>query len=73
MNLGVAPDRDGRMDPEDIKALEGFGVIRRAFFANEVTEPGHAFNVVVLSEDISKGEQVDHWTLVGDKGVSLAR
>ena len=73
MNLGVAPDRDGRMDAEDIKALEGFGVIRRAFFADEVTEPGRAFNVVVLSEDISKGEQVDSWTLVGDNGVSLAK
>ena len=72
MNLGVAPDRDGRMDPEDVKALEGFGAIRRAFFADEVAEPGRSFNVVVLSEDISKGEQVDHWTLVGDNGAPIA-
>ena len=72
MNLGIAPDREGRIDAEDTRALEGFGAILRAFFADEVTEPGREFNFVVLSEDISKGEQVDCWTLLGDGGSRLA-
>ena len=72
MNVGIAPDKDGRMDPEDVKALEGFSTLRKAFFAHEVSEPGRPFNVVVLSEDISKGEQVDHWKLVVDGDVSVA-
>ena len=71
MNVGIAPDKDGRMDPEDVKALEGFSTLRNAFFAHEVSEPGRPFNVVVLSEDISKGEQVDHWKLVVDGDVSI--
>ena len=66
MNIGIAPNKEGRMAPEDVKALEGFSALRRALFAHEVTESGRPFNVVVLSEDISKGEQVDHWALFGD-------
>ena len=72
MNIGIAPDKEGRMDPEDVKALEGFSTLRRALFAREVTEPGRPFNVVVLSEDISRGEQVDHWTLLGDGDEHIA-
>ena len=60
------------MDPEDVKALEGFSALRSALFAREVTEPGRPFNVVVLSEDVSKGEQVDHWTLLGDGDAHIA-
>ncbi|MBQ6915056.1 MAG: alpha-L-fucosidase [Kiritimatiellae bacterium] len=72
MNIGIAPNKEGRMDPEDVKALEGFSALRSALFAREVTEPGRPFNVVVLSEDVSKGEQVDHWTLVGDGDAHIA-
>ena len=67
MNLGVSPTRDGVLPSEDVKALAGFKTLKDAFFAHEVTADGQPFNVVVLSEDISAGEQVDHWTLFGDK------
>lgn len=68
MNVGVAPNRDGRLDDEDVRALRGFAELKAALFANEVTEPGRPFNVVVLEEDLAGGEQVDHWTLLGDAG-----
>ena len=66
MNLGIAPDRDGRLDAEDVRALKGFAALKAAFFAHEVSGDGQPFNAVVLSEDLSRGEQVDHWTLQGD-------
>ena len=64
MNLGVAPDRRGRLDDEDVRALKGFGDLRRAFFARPVTS-GLA-NVVVLREDIAKGERITGWTVTAD-------
>ncbi|MBQ3343544.1 MAG: alpha-L-fucosidase [Kiritimatiellae bacterium] len=66
MNIGVAPNRDGVLDEEDVRALKGFAVIKEAFFAHEVERDGEPFNLVVMAEDISCGEQVDHWTLYGD-------
>jgi alpha-L-fucosidase len=80
MNIGVAPNKDGVLDDADVRSLAGFGVIRRAFFANEVTPGGGPFNVVVMSEDISKGEQVDAWefatdgkTLLSGKSIGVKR
>ena len=70
MNIGIAPNKDGLLDEEDVKALKGFGELRKAFFANEVMDPAKPFNLVVLREDISRGEQVDDWSfLVNDEKV----
>lgn len=61
MNLGLAPDRRGRLDDEDVAALRGFGELWRAFFSRPVTN-GPA-NVVVLREDVSRGERITGWTV----------
>ena len=66
MNIGVAPNRDGRLDDEDVAALRGFGVLRKAFFAQETTGTEKPFNVVVMKENLSRGEQVDAWELYAD-------
>ena len=66
MNIGVAPTRDGVLDDEDVQALRGFGELRRRFFAHEAAAPGEPFNVVVLREDLSRGEQIDGWELLAD-------
>jgi len=63
MNIGLAPNRDGVLDEADVKALSGFALMRRALFAHEVKD-GEDFNVVVMAEDISKGERVDEWEFV---------
>lgn len=73
MNIGLAPDAEGRIAEEDRKALAGFKTIRDMLFANEVT-PGvpsptaggvsSKFNVVVMHEDISDGERIDGWRLL---------
>ena len=61
MNIGIAPDRHGRLDEEDVRALRAFDALRRELFAHPVaTGP---FNVVVLREDVSQGELTDSWTL----------
>ena len=65
MNIGVAPNKDGLLDADDVKALAGFKTLKDALFAHEVKQ-GEAFNVVVMREDISKGEQVDEWEFVAD-------
>ena len=71
MNIGVAPDKSGRLDADDVRALAGFGVMRNALFAREAKE-GEPFNVVVMREDVSCGEQVDEWEFVAD-GVAVLR
>jgi len=58
MNIGIAPDRHGRLVPEDVAALKRFGELRREFFANPSVDK---YNVIVLSEDVAKGESVDSW------------
>ena len=65
MNIGIAPSKDGLLDAEDVKALSGFKTLKDALFAHEVKQ-GESFNVVVMREDISKGEQVDEWEFVAD-------
>ena len=54
MNIGLSPDRHGRLAEEDVKALAGFGVIKRAFFAKEVTTTFAEYNVVVEIRDHRK-------------------
>ena len=66
MDIGLAPNKDGILDEADVKALAGFGVMRRALFLHEVKDGSEPFNVVVMSEDISKGERVDEWEFVAD-------
>ena len=71
MNIGIAPNRHGRLDESDVRALRRFNEIRGTFFGKEVGE-GEAFNVVVLKEDVANGEQVDGWELVND-GETIAK
>ena len=71
MNIGIAPDKSGRLDADDVRALAGFGVMRNALFAHEAKD-GEPFNVVVLREDVSNGEQVDEWEFVAD-GTAILR
>ena len=66
MNIGIAPNREGRVADEDVRALKGFKTLLDAFFANEVTEEGAPFNVIELSEDLANGEQVDRWRFMVD-------
>jgi alpha-L-fucosidase len=65
MNIGIAPNKDGRLDVDDMKALSGFKVLTDAIFAHEA-KMRETFNVVVMCEDVSNGEQVDEWELVAD-------
>ena len=65
MNIGLAPNRDGILGEDDRRAIEGFGVLRTALFAREA-KAGEPFNVVVMREDISRGEQVDEWEFHAD-------
>ncbi|MBQ6247874.1 MAG: alpha-L-fucosidase, partial [Kiritimatiellae bacterium] len=67
MNIGIAPNRDGLLADEDVKALSDFGRLRSAFFAHEVREG--LCNVIVMREDVGKfGEACDSWRLLdGDK------
>ncbi len=62
MNIGVAPDKSGRLAAEDVKALADFGRLRDAFFAKPVVKG--SCNVVVMSEDVvRRGETCDEWQL----------
>ena len=77
MNIGIAPDKSGLLDAADVGALAGFGIMRKALFAHEA-EMGGQFNVVVMEENLSNGEQVDEWEFVSDgkailRGKSIGR
>ncbi len=65
MNIGIAPTKDGILDADDVKALAGFKALKDALFAHEVKQ-GEEFNVVVMREDLTNGEQVDGWEFVAD-------
>ena len=66
MNLGIAPNKDGLLDDEDVKALADFGKLRAAFFANPVKDG--LCNVVVMSEDVVvHGEACEGWQLFDGK------
>lgn len=64
MNVGISPNKEGLLDDEDVRALAGFGRLQKIFFAREAKD-GEAFNVVVMTEDVSAGERVDGWKLPG--------
>jgi len=62
MNIGIAPNKDGLLDDEDVKALADFGKLKASFFSKPVTNG--LCNVVVMSEDVVKnGETCDEWLL----------
>ena len=65
MNIGIAPDRHGRLAPEDVAALKRFGELKKEFFARTGDDQGRC-NVIVLSEDVSNGEIVSNWTLTAN-------
>ena len=68
MNVGISPNKDGRLDDEDVKALADFCRLKASFFSKPVTNG--LCNVVVMSEDVVKnGEMGDEWRLYeGDRG-----
>ena len=66
MDIGIAPDRRGRLTDEDAGCLRRFAEIRRAFFSNPVRDPATPFNVIVMAEDIARGERVDEWRIFLD-------
>ena len=62
MNLGIAPNKDGLLDDEDVKALADFGKLKAAVFSKPITNG--LCNVVVMSEDVvNRGETCDEWQL----------
>ena len=65
MDIGIAPNKDGVLDADDVKALRDFGELRRALFAHEANDD-EKFNVVVMREDVANGELVDEWEFVAD-------
>ena len=79
MNIGIAPDKHGRLAPEDVAALKRFGELKREFFARTGDEQGRC-NVIVLAEDVSNGELVDSWkvtangkTIASGSGLGIKR
>lgn len=81
MDIGIAPNKDGVLSDEDAKALARFGEIRKEFFANSVAKNSKKpFNVVVMREKLSNGEQIDGWefsadgkTLLSGKSIGIKR
>ena len=66
MNLGIAPNKDGLLDDEDVKALADFGKLKAAFFSKPITNG--LCNVVVMGEDVvNRGETCYEWQLFDGK------
>jgi len=65
LNIGISPNREGRLDDEDVRALKGFGDLQKMFFSKTGDDKDRC-NVVVMQEDVSQGEQVDGWKLTAD-------
>ena len=63
MNIGIAPNKDGLLDEEDVKALKGFKAIKDAFFARTAGPRNEPFNVIVMREGLEAGESVDNWNI----------
>ena len=72
MDVGIAPDRRGRLTDEDIGCLKRFSEIREEFFSKPVAGATSPFNVIVMTEDIEHGERVDEWRVLLD-GRELAK
>ena len=73
MNIGIAPNKDGILDEEDVKALADFGKLKAAFFSKPVTKG--LCNVVVMSEDVvAHGEVCEGWQLFdGDEKLASGK
>ena len=73
MNLGIAPNKDGLLDEEDVKALADFCKLKAAFFSKPVTKG--LCNVVVMSEDVvAHGEVCEGWQLFdGDEKLASGK
>ena len=67
MDIGIAPNKDGLLDEEDVKALKGFKVLKDAFFSNEVKD--EPFNVVVTKSEFG----VKHIYVTNDKKIDGRR
>ena len=65
MNIGIAPNKDGLLDEDDVRELKAFKRIVDALFANRAKD-GEPFNIVEMREDLANGEQVDGWRIVAD-------
>jgi len=72
MDIGIAPDRRGRLTDEDVGCLGRFAEIRMEFFSKPVKDASTPFNVIVMTEDIEHGERVDEWRVLLD-GKELAK
>ena len=66
MNVGIAPDRRGRLTDEDAGSLKRFEEIRTAFFSEPVASAAESFNVIEMTEDVTSGERIDAWRLLLD-------
>ena len=72
MDIGISPDKRGRLTDEDVGCLKRFSEIREAFFSKPVADESSPFNVIVMAEDIEHGERVDEWRVLLD-GRELAK
>ena len=50
MDIGIAPNCEGRLDDEDVRALRGFKAIKDAFFAHPAKD-GEEFNFVETKDE----------------------
>ena len=66
MDIGIAPDMRGRLTDEDAGCLKRFSEIRRAFFSKPVADASSPFNVILMKEDVRRGERVDEWRVLLD-------
>jgi alpha-L-fucosidase len=66
MDIGIAPDRRGRLTDEDAECLRRFSEIRKKFFSKPVADVSSPFNVIQMKEDVRHGERVDEWRVLLD-------
>lgn len=62
MNIGIAPSKDGLLHDGDVRELRRFREIKDEFFKTPVSDGG-VCNLIVMSENIRKGERVVRWEL----------
>jgi Alpha-L-fucosidase len=57
--LNIPPDTRGLFHEADVQRLAEFGEWQRETFARDLTGTGEEFNVIMLQEDIAKGQRVE--------------
>lgn len=69
LNIGISPDKSGRITSEDAKALADFAFLKSRLFERKV-ENGPC-NIVVMREDVTRqGEAIESWRIVdGDEEI----